>query len=494
MVQKAEHAVAGQRHDWNAIVADYYSDPIVRTRIREFLGGDSEVGISAVYINGNDASQDCRTAPLDPMELDRCFEERKEIYRSLWDRNYLVVNLDIDYVNLDDPGHSYQDFEAVYALEQPIVRVIEAKLKNFGITALHVLSGRGHHFTWNIRRDSAAFLELAQLGHLTPSLQGKYAQAVWSNSEAIEQPLARAFAGLALVLEYLAHEILQKDPGQSSVPLTLSAVETVSNQGVRESISIDLTEYGDPLHTRGVRVPFSVYYKPLQQAQFIGHDVVSEIPPLFILPVEGFDELRAARMMRDAEEAKRVAREATARIPEQSAGSAELIKSYRASQLAQIHAWYYSQEHEPPERWPLSYDATDLNILPPSARKILEEPNDLLLKPGCLRHLVRVFLALGWHPRHIAGLVRSKFERDYGWGNEWFCYDAATRADFYCRLFTGLIVSGRDDLSDFSCPPVDQLRGAAHEWNENFEPFKDSLRRRIQHDRLASRPFHGLFL
>ena len=29
--------------------------------------------------------------------------------------------------------------------------------------------------------------------------------------------------------------------------------------------------------------------------------------------------------------------------------------------------------------------------------------------------LVRVMLALGWHPRHIAGLVCSKYQRDFGW-------------------------------------------------------------------------------
>jgi hypothetical protein len=60
-------------------------------------------------------------------------------------------------------------------------------------------------------------------------------------------------------------------------------------------------------------------------------------------------------------------------------------------------------------------------------------------------------MALGWHPRHIAGLIRSKYERDYGWLAEWLIYDAATRADFYTRLFAGLIEVGRDELVDFNC-------------------------------------------
>ena len=54
-------------------------------------------------------------------------------------------------------------------------------------------------------------------------------------------------------------------------------------------------------------------------------------------------------------------------------------------------------------------------------------------------------------PRHIAGLIRSKYERNYGWGNHWYLYDAATRADFYARLFSGLLAAGRDGLIDFNC-------------------------------------------
>jgi hypothetical protein len=47
----------------------------------------------------------------------------------------------------------------------------------------------------------------------------------------------------------------------------------------------------------------------------------------------------------------------------------------------------------------------------------------------------------GWHPRSIAGLIRSKFERDYGWGAYWYRYDAAARADFYVRVLCGELLS-----------------------------------------------------
>jgi hypothetical protein len=83
--------------------------------------------------------------------------------------------------------------------------------------------------------------------------------------------------------------------------------------------------------------------------------------------------------------------------------------------------------------------------------RILRYPNDLLLKPAGIQHVVRALLANGWHPRHIAGLIRSKYEKDYGWGHRFYVYDAAQRADFYTRLFCGLLADGLDPLIDFNC-------------------------------------------
>jgi hypothetical protein len=83
---------------------------------------------------------------------------------------------------------------------------------------------------------------------------------------------------------------------------------------------------------------------------------------------------------------------------------------------------------------------------------VLLHPNDLLLKPAGIQLITRSLLAAGWHPRHIAGLVRSKFEdAAFQWGSAWESYEPATRADFYVRLFAGLYETGRDSLVDFNC-------------------------------------------
>lgn len=136
-----------------------------------------------------------------------------------------------------------------------------------------------------------------------------------------------------------------------------------------------------------------------------------------------------------------------------------------------------------------------MDMLPPSVRHILEQPNPLLLRPSCVRLVVRTLLSLGWHPRHIAGLVRSKYERDYGWDDQWSGYDPATRADFYARVFAGEFVTGLDELIDFNGKSI-QEEGLNYEddTGKDFEQLRKSLLDRKKYERLASWPINGLFL
>jgi hypothetical protein len=90
------------------------------------------------------------------------------------------------------------------------------------------------------------------------------------------------------------------------------------------------------------------------------------------------------------------------------------------------------------------------------AQYALENPNDALLRPDFVRQVVAGLLERGWHPRHIAGLIRSKYERDYRWLNLWYVYDAGTRADFHTRVLAGMIRLGRDHaMADFGLKIAD---------------------------------------
>jgi len=474
---------------------EYYGHDQVRRRMLEFLGGPTTDSTTCVYVTADDDSPGLDNQPHRVEEIWECLDREKEINRSLWDRQSLIFHLDIEYVNFDYPAEPYLDPYRSLDLQRPLLRRLQEHLLYYGITPLHLLSGRGHHLVWRVTRDSSAYRQLAELGVVVDTLKGIYEHPLPPQNEAVGTESGAAFSGAGQVLEFLAHEVLRGYHLPSGIPIEVTEVETPRGDRGREIVCLDLSEYADPLNTRVIRSPFSVYHKPLKLREKFGSHIVNELPTLFAIPLFEMDEHEGLMTMRDPFQTLELARYASATIPDQTEGMGHLIDAYYQSATAGYHRWYYSQEHQPPSHWQTTYDRIPLDVLPPCARRILREPNEALLKPVGIRHIVRVLLALGWHPRHIAGLIRSKYERNHGWGNEFFRYDAASRADFYTRLFTGLVAMGIDDLNDFCCDDVGSLGYCTKETCDGSLPgFHHSLTERTRHERLACRPLHGLFL
>ena len=431
--------------------SDYYSDPHVRARLLEFLGGSRLDEVTAQFITADGRGMHRWYDPRPVSELWQCAADTSEVARSLWDRDSLIAHLDMEYVNFDYPAEPYLHPERAFHVQRPVVEAVEEILLRHGIAPLHVLSGRGHHFVWRMDRGSVACARLAEASRLPESVEGKYLQPQPPCGEFVSPDLAAAFAGLGLVMEYLAHLVLTAVGDRCEIPVELTAVEVGPIKRGREIVSIDLSEYGDPLHTRTTRMPFSYYQKPQHCLGWPFDGQQCRLQPLFVIPLHEMNERQGLVVMRDAEEVRALARRASVQIPDQSSGMINLVNSYRTSSLARFHDDFYQTEHDPPLRWPETYDLTPLDPLPKCASQILRYPNDLLLKPAGIQHVARTLLAVGWHPRHIAGLIRSIYERNYNWGPTWLVYDAALRADFYTRLFTGLVADGLDPLIDFNC-------------------------------------------
>ena len=472
----------------------YYRDLNVRARIREFLGPARNGELSCEFLGGSDENASPPCAPFSPRTLNSLLDGGFEICRSLWDRDALIADFDIEYVNFDNPDEAFLSPERVFAIQQPVVRTIEQLLREYGIPALHVLSGRGHHFFWRIEQGSSEFQKLSAFGRGPPSLWEAEAQRHSPNGHAVPPQLARAFAGLGLAMEFLAHRVKQIAAPLMQVPVELTAVEVGPSEHGREMISIDISEYGDPLYSRAVRVPFSVYLKPWQQPWAFDSNSLLNLQPIFVLPLQGIQLRQGISAMRDPHLAGELAERTSIKIPDGTRGTGKLLQDYSKSKLADFHAFFYSQEQHPAELWPETYDRQPLEILPACVRVALETPNDLLLRPAYIRRLVRVMLALGWHPRHIAGLICSKYRRDFGW-TQFINVDPATRADFYTRVFAGLFAAGTDDLVDFNCVSA-QEQGTCtfSDCGFNLLKFKESALERRAHDKLAHRPFNRLLL
>jgi hypothetical protein len=472
---------------------NYYAHPTIRARIAEFLGTEPLSGDATTVVTmiGDKHHPKVRQVSGLPGDLDDEFE----ISRWLWDSRFLLVDLDIEYVNFDRPAEPYIHPDRAFALQEAVTDTVENQLLSLGIEPLHLLSGRGHHFVWQVRRDSHSFEQLITLGHSSPTVLSHYEQMEPAAGAKVDLSLGNAYHGLGQVIEYLAAEIKRISAPSSGVPVELTAIEVGPGKQGREMISLDVSQFGDPLDSRCTRVPYSRYLKMDQQKGVLGYEIIAGLAPIFQIPLHKMTVSTALKVMRDPEAVVGLAEQATSFIPDCSKGMERLISSYAASSLAKFHHDFYSTEPDPADSWPQTYDRTDLGQLPPCARLILEHPNDLLLRPSSMRRIVLVFLALGWHPRHIAGLIQSRFERDYAWGQAWKGYDPATRAEFYTRVFAGLVAARYDDLVDLNCQSArEQDTCHVADCRKNLLPFKQSLLDRRTHERLACRPIHRLFL
>jgi hypothetical protein len=428
-------------------------DPAVRKRLVEFLGGDSLKHATAIYITHSDGFGFDRRELRPPAELDWFLERGLDVGRSLADSASLLLHLDVEYVNFDSPAAAFVDPWLAFAIQEPVVKAIESLLLEWGIRPLHIITGQGHHFVWRVGRRSKTARRLTSLAP-APELVGACHDRVPALlKERIDPEAQSAFSAISLILQFVAHRIKEEATALCEVPVEITAVHVGRNaKGHRELVSIDISEYGDPLHTRMIRLPFTNYLKPRANglARLLG--IGPGAPTFWTIPLHEMDVRQALKVRHSTGDVRDLARRACVRIPEQADGTMRLIENYLASRLRLFHEFFYSAKHDPRERWPETYARTPLASLPPCARHVLEWPNDLLLKPAGIQLVCRSLLAEGWHPRHIAGLIRSKYEDpSFNWPIGWNDYEPATRADFYTSLFAGLHAAGLDKLVDFNC-------------------------------------------
>jgi hypothetical protein len=150
-------------------------------------------------------------------------------------------------------------------------------------------------------------------------------------------------------------------------------------------------------------------------------------------------------------------------LPDVAQGVATLLVDYLPSTLSSFHREFYNVTPHPPDAWPETYDRLDVKSLAPCVAWPLEFPNDFLLQPARIQHVTRALLADGWQPRHIAGLVHSRYARDFGWGRRWSRLDARTRAEFDVRVFAGMVADGLDGAVDFNSVSAQEKHLCPHD-------------------------------
>jgi hypothetical protein len=445
-----------------------WRNPIVRQRIVEYLGGRRLDEATCAFLGSLHPEDPSRFERHPPDSLDRLLDDGCELARSLGDRASMLIHLDIEYVNFDDPAAAYLDAPRVFRLQEPLIEAVEQRLLTYGIRYLHLVTGQGHHFVWRISKDSPVARSMGGLGICTPP----------DAATPMAEPL---FSHLALMMEHFAHLVKRDAAPHCEVPVEITAQHVGPGaSGAREMVSIDISEYGDPLHSRMIRIPYTAFRKPWMSGLIGRMGIGNRVNEFYTLPLHemGLMQLLSERQCPDKIIA--LARRASAMIPVQESGTARWMEDYLQSPLCAFHRLFYQVCQDPPSLWADGYDLTPLAALPPCAVHVLSEPNDWLLKPTGIQLVTRCLLALGWHPRHIAGLVRSKFANPaYGWSEKWRDYDPSVRAEFYVRLFAGQIATGMDGGIDFNCVSQQEKQFCWNPCGCSLKPFHERLYERF---------------
>ena len=439
---------------------EYYRDPEVQERIAEYCGGSAQEPelCTAEYLVGYGEALIGTPAPEPYISTPKkgfhnILDDGLDIFRSLWDRVHTLGVLDVEYFNMDYPGTVYLDQVGVFRKIEPVYSAIMEVYSRYGIQPLVIMTGQGYHFSFQIQSGTKTDLMLEGLGRLIDSLEGKYRVNLSKRHRHVSLRHGRSFDGMGRVMEFIAHEVIKAAASVSPLPVMLTdvAVGRVKG-GPREAISVDLSCFGDPIYMRDLRCAFSTHQKHKVQRHKVG-DAIAEGTPIQVAIPRGklsLDECMAMR--RHFRNCAEHAKNTYCFIPDFSVNFKKAIEDYKGSELHKFHRWFDSEKQDPWTVWDKTYRAFDMRILPPCVQHSLRVPNDNLLKPTNLQTLTRCLLALGWHPQHIAGLVRSKWEGNYGWGpDRWAHFDAGSRSSFYVRLFSGLMAAGVDKLLDHNC-------------------------------------------
>ncbi|MBU3956060.1 hypothetical protein KJ633_06315 [bacterium] len=451
----------------------YYKDPVIRKRIAEYCGGnaDNPDSFSAQYLVGyglellREKNIEFMSAPK--KSFDELLEKSLDIYRSVWDIESTLGVLDIEYFNIDSPGEIYKNPEEIFSLMEPAYIKIREVFARFGINPLTIMTGQGYHFSFRISRFSASDKKLEQIGFVPGNLKSRYKSVQGRRKRPVSIRHGKAFDGMGKALEYAVFMIIKELAAENfAIPCVITDVSVgKSSRGKREALSFDLSMYGDPIFMRDIRCPFSTHQKHKLQWYKVGKDIAENIAPRLALPRNDTSLKKILETRTSPEKTIEYAKTVSCKIPDFSKEFINLLKSYEASKLRGIHRDFDETFINPEKEWPQTYDMFDHSALPECTRLALLLPNDNLMRPTNLQNLVRILMFKGWHPKHIAGLVTSKYARkQYNWTENWEKYEPASRANFYVRIFSDLILTGIDGEIDLNCVSAKEMDFCLREW------------------------------
>lgn len=463
---------------------EYYRSEYILKRMIEYLGGNSrgfslEKNISNLA-NSHNLKEITKTftneylvgwgdhfikkngRPFESVYNDSLgwlLDNSADVFRSVWDKKNMLFIIDIEYYSKKYPHTPYIDPEYTYDMLEPYYILIKETLHQYNINPFILTTGQGYHFVFKISYKSNIFKKLSELGHIENTLLGKYQHLPpgTKRKRIVSKEEGHVYDMVGKLLEHFYHILIIKIRNGFNVKLPLMIGDISVGNEKNEAISFDLSGYANPLFMRDIRLPFSTHQKHKVHPHKIGYDIANLVPiqlaiPRYIPDILELSLKEVFKNRRHYENTVHLAEKIKCNIPDCEDGVNNLLKEYLNSKLYEFHKNFDKTKQEPPERWKYTYDMFNLSEAPPCVAHAIANPNPLLLQPTQIQTLVRTLCGKQWwHPKHIAGLIRSKYERNYKWEVDFYKYDANTWANVWTRIYAGMLVDNTDDLCDFNC-------------------------------------------
>ncbi|NLX04327.1 MAG: hypothetical protein GXY33_04180 [Phycisphaerae bacterium] len=428
---------------------EYYQHPAIADRIREYAH-------DAVFISTGEPSLGYEHRCRGPGRVAEALASGDGIYRSILDYSRVIFAIDLEYGNRTFPGEIFHEPLTTFQKIEPTRLAIRDVLSRYGVAYLELMTGQGYHFVAAIERSSSSYQALLRAaGRLAVLPATAAARLIGTVENGDSAPVVRD-ASVFLMLGHLADYIFDRIRLRTELLLRTSDVYD------RDQIIIfDSTLYGYLITQRSTRCVFSLHRKPLifPIYEYRG-------PPLVAIPTAGLDLRQCLEIRADDRGHYQLAAELAARtttaIP--SADFTRLLGGYLTSGAYRRHRRLAEQlqdatvenaeraaaldlirrddpEITDPERFwgPLAapdWASLYRDGLSEQSAAALGRPNDLLLKPTHLRHLIRELTDHGCSAPQIIAVIAEKYRSDYNWQDDLSNNDPYLRAEYWLRTLS----------------------------------------------------------
>jgi hypothetical protein len=330
----------------------------------------------------------------------------------------------------------------------PVVRFLETLLRRRGMPYLLDYTPSGAHILFQNLLGYRSTAAVQSIGALEEDLIAacRYVDpGDIRRRHGVALDAARVFSGLSRLAEYMALLAMAARPPKDDpavLPITIG-------DAAERCLNFDNSWGEGSPFMRCIRSPFSLHKK---NRELYGQ---SHQPPLVDVIGAYFDGTTADaeedmeviwRCMWNLPQAAEHAMRFAGFIPCANESLIDFVEEYKASDLYTWHQEFDRQEALP--RGAALERARRESRLGGATMDALWAPNPAALQPGRIMAMVEDFLfAAQWKAKHIAGVFRDLYQDPaFGWEQDFFKYPAETKANFWVRTYSAVLLRQKGRL------------------------------------------------